>query len=63
VIERHVQQLYFLSRPEIPPTAREFRGVWHVMEGDDATVFGANAELAVSLDRRTCHRFRYLTGS
>jgi hypothetical protein len=54
-VERNVQQvLDFLSGAEIPPLAREFRDTRHVGQGDDTAILGADAGLALSLERRAC---------
>ena len=56
-VERHVQQVFdFLSGPELLPAAREFRDARLAGEGNDAAVLGADAELALSLDRGARHR-------
>jgi hypothetical protein len=44
-----------LRRGEMPPVARQLGDTWHAWEGDDPAVFGANAELSRSLQRRACH--------
>jgi hypothetical protein len=40
-------------------------GSWmaEAREGDDAAVLVADAELALSLERRTCHRLGYVAGA
>ena len=47
----------------MPPPAREIGDARHAREGDDAAVFGADAELALSLERRACHRLEYVAGA
>ena len=39
----------------MPPPAREIGDARHVGEGDNATILVADAELALSLERRACH--------
>ena len=45
------------------PTGREIGDAGHTRKGDDAAVVGADDELALSLDRRACHRPGYVAGA
>jgi len=42
---------------------REIGDARHVGEGDDAAVVVADAELALSLEGRACHRLGYVAGA
>jgi hypothetical protein len=58
-------QLVFdlLRRRPMPPSAREIGDARHAGEGDNAAVVGADAELALSLERRACRRLAYVAAS
>ena len=55
--------LDLLCRREMTPARRQIRDTRHGGEGNDAAVFGADAGLALSLERRACHRLRNVAGS
>ena len=52
--------LDLLCRREIPPAERQIGNARHVRERDEAAVFSPDAELALSLERRACHRLGYV---
>jgi hypothetical protein len=52
LVETHAEQMFDLgSRRPMPPTRREIGDARHVGEGDNAAVVGADAGLALSLER------------
>ena len=57
------QVLDLLCHREMPPARRQIGDARHSREGNNAAVFGPDAELALSLERRSCHRLRYVAGA
>ena len=55
--------LDLLRRREMPPAGRKVGDARHVGEGNKAAVVETDAELARALERRSCHRLRYVAGA
>jgi hypothetical protein len=54
------EMLDLLRCREMPPAGWKISDARHTREGDDAAVFGTDAEPSLSLERRACHRAGYV---